>query len=164
MIVSLIVAVAENGVIGLDGYVPWRLSADLKHFKKVTMDHHLILGRVTYESVGKLLPGRKMVVVSRSPDFQIPGCAVVSSFEEGLDLAREAYESEAFIGGGTSIYAAALPLADRMYYTQVHAEVEGDTFFPEFDAGQWTQVDTWQHAADEKNDYDFTMRLLERKK
>ena len=163
MILSLIVAVAENGVIGKNGSVPWRLSADLKHFKQITMGHHLLLGRVTYESIGKPLPGRKMVVVSRNPEFEAPGCAVVSSLEEGLDLAREAQESEAFIGGGTSIYAEVLPVADRMYYTQVHAGVEGDTYFPEYDASQWTEVDSWQHAADEKNDHDFTLKVLERK-
>ena len=163
MIVSLIVAVSENGVIGKDGRVPWRLSADLKHFKQVTMGHHLILGRVTYESIGKPLPGRKMVIVTRNPEYEAPGCVVVNSLDEALELARKAQETEAFIGGGTSIYTEALPYTDRMYYTQVHAEVEGDTYFPEFDVEQWDEVDSWQHAADEKNDYSFTMWVLERK-
>ncbi|KAA3643070.1 MAG: dihydrofolate reductase [Chloroflexi bacterium] len=163
MIVSLIVAVAENGVIGKDGVVPWRLSADLKYFKQITMGHHLIQGRVTYESIGKPLPGRKMVVISRNPEFEAPGCDVVGSLQAGLELAQQAEESEAFIGGGTSIYAEALPIADRMYYTHVHAEVEGDTYFPKFDVIQWTEVDRWQHTADEKNEHAFTMKVLERK-
>ena len=164
MIISLIVAVAENGVIGKDGQLPWRLADDLKHFKRITMGHHLLVGRVTYESIGKPLPGRKLVVVSRNPEFEAPGCDVVRSLDQGLHLARLAQENEAFIGGGTSIYAEALPAADRMYYTQVHAEVDGNTYFPQFDADQWEEIHRWQHAADELNDHSFTLQLLERRK
>lgn len=162
MIVSIIVAVSENGGIGKDGQVPWHLSSDLKLFKQVTMGRTLIQGRKTYESIGTPLPGRKMVVVTRQPDFQAPGCAVVASLEEALKMARKEGETEAFIGGGAAIYAEALPLADRMYFTRVLAEVEADTFFPDFDESEWVVRDEKGFEADEKNEHPFVYRVLER--
>ena len=163
MIISMIVAVSENGVIGKDGEIPWRLSADLQRFKYLTMDHHLIMGRKTYESIGKPLPGRIMVVITHQEDYSAPGCEVVHSLEEAITFAEKAGESEAFIAGGASVYAEAFPLADRLYYTQVQAEVEGDTFFPPFVEDEWQMVENVEYPADLRNDYSFTFISLERR-
>jgi dihydrofolate reductase len=162
VIVSIIVAVSENGGIGLHGQVPWHLSADLKLFKQVTMGHTLIQGRRTYESIGKPLPGRKMVVVTHQLAYQAPGCTVVNSLAEALEMARNDWETEAFIGGGASTYAEAIPLVDRMYFTRVHAEVEADTFFPDFDESEWAVREEVEYEADEKNEYSFTYQVLEK--
>ena len=162
MIIALIVAVSENGGIGKDGKVPWHLTDDLKNFKRVTMGHHLVMGRKTFESIGKALPGRKMVVVSRNAEYAAEGCEVVGSLEAALELAREGDENEVFIGGGAEIYAAALPLAERMYYTQVKAVVEADTFFPAFHETKWEEVEAVELPAGEGNDYDFIVKVLER--
>jgi dihydrofolate reductase len=155
VIVSVIVAMDENGGIGLEGHVPWRLSTDLKLFKKATMGHHLILGRKTYESIGKPLPGRKMVVVTNQMDYQAPGCTIVHSFEEALDLALTRGETEAFVGGGAEIYSQSLPLADRMYLSRVHAVVEVDTFFPTFDESEWALHESLEYPAGEGDEYGF---------
>ena len=163
MILSMIVAVSENGGIGKQGEIPWRLSADLKLFKQRTMGHHLILGRKTYESIGRPLPGRKMVVISRQPDYQAEDCQVVSSLDAAINLAEGAGESEAFIGGGGEIYKLAMPKADRIYLTRVHTEVESDTFFPELDWKDWEALDVFDHPADGENEFAFTVLILERK-
>ncbi|MBW8010620.1 MAG: dihydrofolate reductase [Chloroflexi bacterium] len=162
MIVSLIVAVSENGGIGKDGQIPWHLSDDLKNFKRITMGHHLIMGRVTYESIGKPLPGRNLVVVTGNPDYHAEGCDVVPSLESGLKLARERGEEEAFVGGGAMLYGEALEQAQRIYFTRVHAEVQADTFFPEFDESAWVEIESTHHPSDERNEYAFTYRVLER--
>ena len=163
MIVSIIVAMDENGGIGLEGRVPWRLSTDLKLFKQATMGHHLILGRKTYESIGKPLPGRKMVVVSHQKDYQAPDCTIVHSFEEALDLARTSGETEAFVGGGAEIYTQALPLADCIYLTRVHAAAEVDTFFPEFDETEWEVQENLEYPAGEEDEYGFRYEVWNRK-
>jgi len=162
MAVSLIVAVSENGVIGRDGGLPWRLSADLKHFKKTTMGHHLIIGRRTWDEVGKPLPGRTMVVVTRSRKFSPQGVQVVRSLEQAIEVA--AADDEPFIGGGAQIYRIALArdLVDRIYLTRIHAEVEGDTFFPDFDIDRWELVSEEQHQEDEKNEYPYSFLVYER--
>ena len=163
MIISIIVAVSENEGIGLNGRVPWHLSDDLKRFKRLTMGHHLIQGRRTYESIGKPLPGRVMVVVTGNPDYRAEDCDVVSSLQAALDLARGRGEAEAFVAGGARLYAEALPLANRMYFTRVHAVVEADTFFPEFNAGEWVQLGREDYPAGEGNEYAFTVRVMGRK-
>jgi dihydrofolate reductase len=162
MTVSLIVAVSTNGVIGRDGGLPWHLPADLKHFKQTTMDHHLIVGRKTWEEVGQPLPGRRMVVVTRSRRFAPEGAQVVRSVEQALELAAE--DDEPFIGGGSQIYRIALArgLVDRIYLTRIHAVVEGDTFFPEFDLDEWELVSQEHHEADEKNEFDYSFLIYER--
>ena len=164
MVVSLIVAVSSNGVIGRDGGLPWRLSNDLKHFKKLTMGHHLIIGRRTWDEVGKPLPGRTMVVVTRDREFAADGLLVGHSLEEALDIARG--DDEPFIGGGAEIYRMALErgLVDRIYLTRVHAEVEGDTFFPEVDLGAWCLVSEEHHEADERNQHPFSFLVYERER
>lgn len=163
MIVALIVAASENGGIGRDGRVPWHLRDDLKNFKRVTMGHHLIVGRKTYESIGKALPGRKMVIVSRNEDYEAEGCEVAHSMEAALGLAFERGEEEAFVAGGAEMYALALPLAQRMYYTQVMAAVEADIFFPSFAEDDWEEVEAVAYAAGDGNDHDFIVNVLERR-
>ena len=164
MPVSLIVAVSSNGKIGRDGGLPWYLPADLKHFKRTTMGHHLIIGRRTWEEVGKPLPGRTMVVVTRSRRFAPKGAQVVRSVEQALELAAE--DDEPFIGGGSQIYRIALAgdLVDRIYLTRIHAEVEGDTHFPDFDLGEWELVTEEHHEADEKNEFDYSFLVYERRR
>ena len=163
MAVSLIVAVSENGVIGRDGGLPWRLSADLKHFKRTTMGHHLIIGRHTWDEVGQPLPGRVMVVVTRSRDLEAEGATIVHSLDEALEVARD--DDEPFIGGGAHIYRMALAndLVDRIYLTRIHAEVEGDTIFPNFDLEMWELVSEEHHLADEKNEHPYSFLVYERR-
>jgi len=164
MAVSLIVAVSENGVIGRDGDLPWHLPRDLRHFKATTMGHHLIVGRRTWDELGKALPGRTMVVMTRSPDFDAEGAAVVHSLEAALEAARG--DTEPFIGGGAEIYRMALErdLVDRLYITRVHAELEGDTFLPDIDFDDWELVSKERHEADEKNEHACTFEMWERRR
>jgi dihydrofolate reductase len=163
MHVSLIVAMDEERGIGKDGRVPWHLSADLRRFKALTMGHHLIVGRKTWVSIGRPLPGRKLVIVTRSRSYQsqdCPECAVVHSLEAALELARQAGEVEAFIGGGGEIYAQALPLADRIYLTQVHTRAGCDVFFPELDLAGWVEIERQEQGADIINGYGSTYQVL----
>jgi dihydrofolate reductase len=154
MTISIIAALAANGVIGRNNQIPWRLSADLKRFKALTMGHHLIVGRKTFESIGRVLPGRKMVVITRDTSYSAEGISVAHSLEEALRVAHE--DDHAFIGGGSEIYAQALHLADRLYLTRVHAEVDGDAVFPEFDEVTWSLVDTEHFENDDKNEFPFS--------
>ena len=152
--ISLIVALDQDGCIGQAGRVPWRLSADLRRFKALTMGHFLIVGRKTCESIGRPLPGRRMVVVTRQPAYTAPGYQVAGSLDEALALARAAGETETFIGGGGQIYAQALPLAGCIYLTRVQARIEGcDTFFPAFDPQTWTAVEQQAVPAGEHDQF-----------
>jgi dihydrofolate reductase len=162
MIVSLIAAVSDNGVIGLDGAIPWHLPADLKLFKQLTMGHYLIVGRRTYQSIGRPLPGRKMLVLSRQPDFTAEGCFTAPSLEQALNMAREDGETEAFIGGGAVIYAQAFPLANRIYLSRVHAVVAGDTFFPSFDMQSWQVIKRQYYPSRLGQEHSFTTEVLHR--
>jgi dihydrofolate reductase len=156
----LIVAMDEMGGIGKDNRLPWHLSSDLKRFKQLTMGHHLIMGRKTYETIGRPLPGRTTIVITRNPQYQAAGCLVAPSLEEALGLAREKGDTEAFIAGGGEIFTLALPLVDQIYLTQVHAQVEADVFFPPFSLEGWRQIETIEQPADEKNDYPARFILL----
>jgi dihydrofolate reductase len=162
MIISLIVAMDARGGIGRNGRVPWHISDDLKHFKRLTMDNHVLMGRKTYQDVTGKLPGRKLIVLSRDSGFAAPDAQVVSSLEEGLEFARMAGEQELFVIGGAEIFAQALPLADRLYLTRIRAEVECDAFFPAFDMNQWHRLGGDEFKAGDKNDYDFDILHLER--
>ena len=164
MIISLIVAMDEKRGIGKDGKLPWHLSSDLKRFRELTMGHHMIVGRKTFESIGKPLPGRQMIVVTRSPGYKPEGCLVADSVQRAIALAQERGETEAFVIGGAEIYSQTLDAADRVYLTQVHADVAADTFFPELNHESWTETQTAYQLADEKNQYAFTFKALERKK
>ena len=139
MIITLIAAIESSGGIGKDGSLPWHLTDDLKHFKRVTMGHHLLMGRRTYESIAGKLPGRQLIVLSRDVNFQASGAQVAPSLEEGLRLAEAAGENELFVIGGAEVYESAIPLAKRFYRTRVHAEVETDTEFPEFNEDDWNR-------------------------
>ena len=163
MIISLIVAMDEKRGIGKAGELPWRLSADLKRFRALTMGHHMIVGRKTFESIGKPLAGRQMIVVTHNAAFEADGCLVAASVQAALALAQQRGETEVFVIGGAEIYSQTLDVADRVYLTQVHAEVDADAFFPEFKHDSWTETMSAHQPADEKNQYAFTFRLLERK-
>jgi len=130
VIISLLVAMDEKRGIGKAGKLPWRLSSDLRRFKALTMGHHIIVGRKTFESIGKPLPGRRTVVVTRNPSLSPEGCLIAGSVKEAIAVAQANGETEAFVIGGGDIYAQALDVADRIYLTQVHAEVDADSFFP----------------------------------
>ena len=158
--IALIAAMAENGVIGRENRLPWRLPADLRRFKSVTMGKPVIMGRKTYESIGKPLPGRSNIVVTRDPDYRAPGCQVVHSLEQALEAG--AGHAEVMVIGGAELYRQALGRAQRMYLTLVRAEVEGDTLFPDIEPQQWRELERESHRADEKNQYDYDFVILQR--
>lgn len=164
MIISIIVAVDENGGIGFENQIPWHLPADLARFKKLTMGHHLLLGRKTYESIGSALPGRQMIILTRNPEFKAPDCLTAETIDDALKNAEKAGEKEVFIIGGAEIYREALPLADHLYLTLVHTSVEADTYFPEFEELDWSQVCSQDLPADEKNPLATTFKHLVKKK
>jgi len=136
--ISLIVAMAHNRVIGKDNGMPWHLPADLKHFKAITSGHPVIMGRKTFESIGKALPNRRNIVVSRNAEYIAPGAEVVGSLESALNLVHD--QKEIFVIGGAQLFTQALPLAQKMYITYIDLRVEGDTFFPEWDHAQWHEI------------------------
>jgi dihydrofolate reductase len=160
MIVSLIAAVAENRIIGTGDELPWRLPADMKHFKDLTTGHTVILGRRTFETLRQPLPNRRNVVVTRDREYRRTGAEVVHSIEDALSNARA--DEEVFVAGGGEIYELALPYADRLYLTIVHAEFEGDTVFPHLNLEEWTLVEKIRHNADEKHATPFSFLTYER--
>jgi dihydrofolate reductase len=163
MRLSSIAALSTNGVIGRDNDLPWRQSADLKRLKAMTMGHHFIMGRKTYESVGRPLPGRITVVITRRDDYAPEGVTVVHTLEEAIRLAAQAGDDEPFVAGGAEIFELAMHRADRMYLTRVHADVEGDTFFPEFDdVSEWHLTDAEHFEADDKNQYPYSFLTYDR--
>jgi len=164
MRVSIIAAVAENGVIGRDGQLPWHLWDDLRRFKQLTMGHTVVLGRRTWESIGRPLPGRRMVVISRRAEDRagVDGVAFVASLDGAIQLAEGAGDDEVFIIGGEELYGEGLSKASRLYLTRVHAEVDGDRRFPDVDWNDWRLVESEPHAADISNDHPFSFELYER--
>ena len=161
MRISIIAALSSNNVIGRDNDLPWRQSTDLKRLKALTMGHHMIMGRKTYDSVGRPLPGRTFVVITRDPDWAVEGVKTAHSLEEAIQLA--AGDEEPFIAGGEQIFEQAIHRADRMYLTRIHAELEGDTFFPDFDdVSEWQLTDAEHFDADEKNDYPYSFLTYDR--
>ncbi len=160
MKVSLVAAVARNGVIGRDGGLPWHLPADLARFKALTWGHTLIMGRRTWDSVGRPLPGRRTIVLSRSLEAAPEGAELAADLDAALALA--AGEEEVFIAGGEEVYRQALPRADRLYLTRVEVDALGDTRFPVFDEGDWRLVERVGHAADERHAWAFSFEVLER--
>lgn len=165
--ISIIVAVSENNVIGNKGEIPWRLSDDLKRFAALTKNHTVIMGRKTFESIkarlGKPLPDRLNVVVTRQKDYLAAGCKVFPSLEEALKKFARGKE-EVFVIGGAEIYKEALPLTARIYKTIVHAKIQGDAFFPELNGGEWKMVKSEFHPKDNKNDHDVTYTIYERQR
>lgn len=158
---SLIVAMTREGIIGRDGQLPWKLSADLKRFKSLTMGHAIIMGRKTYDSLGRPLPGRRCIVVTRQASLAVPAeVLVVHGLSEALHHAG--HDDAPFVIGGGDIFAQALPLAERMHVTWVESPIEGDTVFPRWDASQWRLVAEERHSADAKNQYDYTFATYNR--
>lgn len=162
----MIVAAAENGVIGRNNALPWHLPEDLRYFRRVTMGKPIIMGRKTYESIGRPLPGRSNIVITRNPDFSAAGVRVVASVEEALRVAEEITDGDAgdelVVIGGAEIYRSALPRAERLYVTEVHAEVEGDAQLPSIDWSLWHQLSRERHLAGGDNPYDYSFVVYER--
>lgn len=158
---SIIVAMSENNVVGKDNGLPWKLSADLKRLKEITMGHHIIMGRKTWESLGRPLPGRVNVVITNQKNYKAEGGVVVNSLEEALTISSG--DTEIFIFGGAEIFKKALPLVSKIYLTRVHAKIKGDAFFPDLNLFEWKETERHEHRADEKNQYDYTFITLERK-
>jgi len=158
--ISIIVAASTNNVIGVRGELPWRLSDDLKHFKSVTMDKPIVMGRKTWESIGRALPGRQNIVVTRQTEYEADGCDVVASIEDAISVAGNV--DEIMVIGGSQIYDLALPVAQRLYLTRVHADVDGDAHFPPVDESAWRLVSEESHRADDRNEFDFSFRVYER--
>ncbi|ASP37721.1 dihydrofolate reductase [Bacterioplanes sanyensis] len=171
MSLALIVAKAQNHTIGRDNKLPWYLPNDLKYFKQVTLGKPIIMGRKTYDSIGKPLPGRTNIVITRQTDYQPPqadeSVRVVDSLEAAQQLAEQILlingQDEAMIIGGAEIYALALPLVERMYITEVHAKVDGDAFFPAFDTQQWQPVAREDFSAEGPNPYDYSFVVYQRR-
>lgn len=159
--ISIIVATSMNDVIGIRGDLPWKLSDDLKRFKQLTMGKPIVMGRLTWESIGRPLPGRQNIVLTRQADFAADGCDVVASPAEALAAVAEA--EEIMIIGGGQIYELFLPKASRLYVTRVQASIDGDAFFPGIDETTWQLVDRVPHAADDANEYAFEFRTYERR-
>ena len=160
MIISLIWGQDRNRLIGRENALPWRLPADMAWFKKNTMGKPILMGRKTYESIGRPLPGRTNLILTRRADIQIEGCMVVHSLDEAKAVVPEA--DEMMVMGGAEIYALLFDQAERLYITEIDAEFEGDAWFPEFDRSAWKEVFCESHQADEKNAYPYAFRILER--
>ncbi len=160
MIISIIVAMDDNGVIGAGGTLPWHLSSDLKHFKSITMGKPIIMGRKTYESIGRPLPGRENIIVTHNRDFQAQACTVLHSLD--AVYAHCGDSNEIIVMGGADLYKQTFDKASRIYMTEVHTDVDGDVIFPLFDRKQWKEIEREDFKADEKNEFDYSFVVLER--
>ncbi len=166
MRLALIAAVSDNGVIGRDNKLPWYIPADLRYFKQVTLGKPVLMGRKTWESMNRALPGRSNIVITRQPGYQAEGASVVADLGAAIALAESVAlidgVEELMVIGGAEIYRLALPLADRLYLTEVHAEVAGDTFFPDWDRAAWREVAREQHQAPGEDSYRYSFTVYER--
>lgn len=160
MMISLISAMGRNRVIGINNALPWRLPADLKHFKQVTLGKPVLMGRKTYESIGKPLPGRTNIIISSGRHYQAPGCIVVHSIEAALAAAGD--HAEVMVIGGASFYQQLLPRADRLYLTLIDEDFDGDAWFPEIHEAQWQEIAHTDHAPDDANPYHYRFLTLQR--
>jgi dihydrofolate reductase len=159
--ICLLVAMDNNRTIGKNNDLPWYLPADLKYFKKVTMGHPIVMGRKTYESIGRPLPGRENIIITRDKSYRIEGANVVHSIQEAIDLTNG--EEEVFVIGGAEIFKQILPVSDRLYITQIEHDFDGDTFFPNINYAEWKIISKEKGIKDEKNPYDFYYVVYERK-
>ena len=164
MIISVIVAYSKNLAIGLDNKMLWRLSDDFKNYKAITTGHCLIMGRKTYESIGKPLPNRTSIIITRNKDYRAPtGCYVVHCLEEGLKKAKDLGDTECFINGGAQIYAEAMPLVNRAYITTVDCSIKNaDAYFPKIDFSKWSHIKSFKHIKDDKNEYSWEFNHYDR--
>ncbi|TNI12021.1 type 3 dihydrofolate reductase [Aeromonas veronii] len=163
MKISMIAAMAHDRVIGKDNQMPWHMPADLAHFKRVTLGKPVLMGRKTFESIGRPLPGRRNLVISRNTDYQAEGIEVVGSVEAALALLAGSSVEELMVIGGGHLYAEMLPGADCLYLTRIDLAVEGDTRFPAFDDGQWQRIECESHPADEKNPHPYSFETWQRR-
>ena len=159
--ISIVVAISANNAIGKNNQLLWHLPADLKHFKNITSGHTIIMGRKTYDSIGKPLPNRRNIVITRQKDLTIEGIDVANSLEEALSLCNT--KEEVFVIGGAEIYRQALPLCNKIYLTRVHQNFDADTFFPELDHYTWKEISKEDYLPDEKNKFAYTFSTLERR-
>lgn len=158
---TIIAAIANNNALGKNNDLIWHLPADLKRFKKTTLGHHIIMGRKTYESLGKPLPNRTTIIITRNPDYKVDGCIVVHDLKSAIEAASQ--DENPYILGGAEIYKQALSLADVLDLTLVHASFEADAFFPEIDMSVWIEISREDHTADEKNKYDYSFVQYKKK-
>jgi dihydrofolate reductase len=166
MIISLIAALTENRVIGKSNDLPWHLPDDMKYFMQTTSGHHVVMGRKNYESIPakfRPLPNRANIVVTRQEDYNAPGCMVVNSIPDAIDIAIDNHEAEVFIIGGAEIYTQSLALANRLYLTEIQTSLEGDAFFPIFDKPEWNELSRRHHPKDEKHTFAFDFVVYEKK-
>lgn len=166
MIISIIAAVAKNGVIGKSNDLPWKLPDDMKYFMETTSGHHVIMGRKNYESLPpkyRPLPNRTNLVITHQKNFRADGCKVIHELNDGIELAGQNQEKELFIIGGAEIYQLALKQTDRLYLTEIDADVSGDTYFPSWNKNEWTEVSRKHHPADQKHNYSFDFVIYKRK-
>jgi len=161
--ISFVVAMDKNRIIGKNNQLPWHLPADLKFFKQVTMGHPIIMGRKTFESIGKPLPGRENIILTRNEDYRAEGCKVIHTVAEIKQIEEET-QGEVCVIGGAEIFKEAFPMADRLYITWIEEEFEGDTYFPEFDEKEWNVISKEQGPQDEKNPYLYYFVIYERRK
>ena len=159
MKISIVVAISDNGVIGKNGQLPWYLSADLQHFKAITLGKPVIMGRKTYESIGRPLPDRENIILTRDRRLKIQDCTIINDLDQIYLHCKKS--SELMIIGGVQLYTKMLPIAQRLLLTEVHANISGDTYFPAFDRRQWTEIERQDFKADAKNQYDYSFVILE---
>jgi dihydrofolate reductase len=162
MIISTIVATAHNNVIGANNNIPWYLPADLQYFKKITLNHHIIMGRNCYESIGKPLPKRTNIIVTRDAFFISSNCLIARSIDEALSMAHKNNEKEVFIIGGGQIYDQTQELWDKIYLTEVDLDVKGDVYFPTVNLNEWQLLSEENHGKDEKNEYNYSFKVYKR--
>ncbi|TCV87441.1 dihydrofolate reductase [Sulfurirhabdus autotrophica] len=160
--ISIIAALAKNRTIGINNSLPWRIPGELKYFKTVTMGHHILMGRKTFESIGKPLPGRTTVIITRNTAYRIPDCIVTNTLDAAIAAGEE--DDEIFFVGGAELYAQALPLADRLYLTEIQKEFAGDAHFPSFDINQWHEIKREKHLPTEPDGLEYHFVIYERNK
>ena len=161
--VSILVAMAKNRVIGRNNALPWQLPPDLKRFKQLTMGHHIVMGRKTYESIGRPLPGRTSVIITRQPDYQVPGAIVVASIDQALKVcsAGKEVDQEIFVIGGAQIYRQSLGLCQRIYITEIQQEFDGDTLFPELNQPEWREISREKHQLNDGDGLEYHFVVLD---
>ena len=163
MKISLIAAVAQNHVIGHKNELPWHLPDDSAYFKRKTSHHPIIMGRKSFESLGKPLPNRTNIVITRNADFKAAGVTIVHTLDNGINAARSVNQEEIYVIGGAEVYTMALPIATTLYMTEIHRAYEGDAYFPDFDKSEWDEVSRVPHSADERHEVGFDFVEYERK-
>ena len=161
MRLSIVVAMDDNHLIGKGNRLPWHLPADLAFFKKITTGHSILMGRKTYDSIGKTLPNRRNIVITRNTDVSIPGCEVVDSIEKALSITKD--EEEIMVIGGANLFEQLLPEVNKLYITRIEGEFEGETYFPHYDENDWLEVSRESHQPDETNKYAYQFSIMDRK-